>query len=215
MRRVSYLQKLTESGVVAVVRANSKEEAITIIDAIVLGGINAIEITYTIENATDVIKEVSKNYQNTDVLIGAGTVLDGETARAAILAGAKFIVGPNFNKDVALICNRYQIPYTPGCMTINEMVEALEYGSDIVKLFPGGAFGPKFIKDVKGPLPHINIMPTGGVSLDNASEWISMGAVAIGVGSDLTKHAKTKEYAKITEQARKYVEVVKKARSEK
>ncbi|MGI6781831.1 MAG: bifunctional 4-hydroxy-2-oxoglutarate aldolase/2-dehydro-3-deoxy-phosphogluconate aldolase [Acholeplasmataceae bacterium] len=212
MKRIEIIKRLTASGVIAVVRANSKDEAVQVIDAIVAGGINAIEITYTIKNATEVISEVAANYDGTDVLIGAGTVLDAETARSAILAGAQFIVGPNFNREVAKLCNRYQIPYTPGCMTINEMIEALEWGCDIVKLFPGGAFGPKMIKDVKGPLPHINIMPTGGVSLDNAEEWIKNGAVAIGVGSDLTKHAKTKEFDKVTLQAKKYVEVVKKAR---
>ncbi len=213
MQKQNLLKRLTKSGVVAVVRADSKEEALVIIDHIIKGGITAIEITFTIDNAVEVIKEVSDRYKDDkEVIIGAGTVLDSETARLAILNGAKFIVGPNFNQDVAKLTNRYQIPYTPGCFTINEMIEALEYGVDIIKIFPGGAFGPKIIKDIKGPLPQINLMPTGGVSLDNAKDWINNGAICIGVGSDLTRPAKTKEYDKITETAKKYIEVIKSVR---
>lgn len=213
MKKIQLLKKLTHTGVIAVVRANSKEEALLIVDHIIQGGITAIEITFTIDNALDVIKEVSKHYKdNKDIIIGAGTVLDPETARLAILHGAEFIVGPNFNKEVAKLANRYQIPYTPGCFTINEMIEAMEYGVDIIKVFPGGAFGPKIIKDIKGPLPQINLMPTGGVSLDNAQTWIETGAICVGVGSDLTKPAQTKDYDKITETARKYVDVIQKAR---
>ena len=213
MKKIKLLNKLTKSGVIAVVRANSKEEALLIVDHIIKGGITAIEITFTIDNALDVIKEVSSHYKdNEEIIIGAGTVLDAETARLAILNGAQFIVGPNFNKEVAKLSNRYQIPYTPGCFTINEMIEAMEYGVDIIKVFPGGAFGPKIIKDIKGPLPQINLMPTGGVSLSNAAEWIKTGAVCVGVGSDLTKPAQTKDYEKITQTAKQYVAIIKEAR---
>lgn len=210
MQKLKLLIKLKDSKIVSVVRADSKKEALKIIDSVIEGGINAIEVTYTISGASEVIKEASKKYEkNKNIIIGAGSVLDPETARLAILSGAKFIVGPNLNKEVSKLANRYQIPYIPGCMTINEVLSALEIGVDIVKLFPGGAFGPKMIKDIKGPLPQVNIMPTGGVNLENIKEWFEKGAVCVGVGSDLTKYAKTNDYKKITEQAKKYIKKIK------
>ena len=142
-------------------------------EACVKGGIQGIEVTFTVQSADEVIKELVSVYKtNEKVVIGAGTVLDATTARIAILAGAQFIVSPAFDEETAKLCNLYQIPYMPGCMTITEMKTALEAGVDIVKLFPGNAFGPGFIKAVKAPLPQVNIMPTGGVSLDNVEEWI-------------------------------------------
>ena len=119
------------------------------------------------------------------MIIGAGTVLDAATARIAILAGAEFIVSPAFDKETAKLCNLYQIPYMPGCMTITEMTTAMQYGADIIKLFPGSAFGPSFVKAVKAPLPQANIMPTGGVSLDNMEEWFKNGVIAVGAGGKL------------------------------
>ncbi|SMQ73004.1 2-dehydro-3-deoxyphosphogluconate aldolase / (4S)-4-hydroxy-2-oxoglutarate aldolase [Bacillus sp. OV166] len=213
MKKLGILTKLTDCGVVAVVRADSKEEAIQISEACVKGGIMGIEVTFTINEAETVIKELASYFgDNSEVVIGAGTVLDAATARIAILAGAQFIVSPGFDKQTAKLCNLYQIPYMPGCMTIMEMKTALEYGSDVIKLFPGNAFGPDFIKAVKAPLPQVNIMPTGGVSLENADQWIKNGCVAIGVGGNLVASAKTGEYEKITEYASQYVKKVQEAR---
>jgi 2-dehydro-3-deoxyphosphogluconate aldolase / (4S)-4-hydroxy-2-oxoglutarate aldolase len=213
MKKLNVLQKLTQSGVVAVLRADSKKEALHISEACVEGGINGIEVTFTVEGAEDVIKELASIYRNHDeVVIGAGTVLDATTARIAILAGAQFVVSPSFDEETGKLCNLYQIPYMPGCMTITEMKRALESGVDIVKLFPGNAFGPDFIKAVKAPLPQVNIMPTGGVSLENVDQWIKNGCVAVGVGGNLLSPAKTGDFGKITELARQYVQKVQEAR---
>lgn len=213
MKKLSILSKLTECGVVAVVRADSKEEAVKISEACVEGGIQGIEVTFTVQGADEVIKELASLYKgDRNVVIGAGTVLDATTARIAILAGAEFVVSPAFDAETAKLCNLYQVPYMPGCMTITEIKQALEAGVDIVKLFPGNAFGPDFVKSVKAPLPQVNIMPTGGVDLDNVGQWIKNGCVAVGVGGNLVAPAKTGEYEKITEYAKQYVAKVQAAR---
>ncbi|MBU3176023.1 bifunctional 4-hydroxy-2-oxoglutarate aldolase/2-dehydro-3-deoxy-phosphogluconate aldolase [Clostridium estertheticum] len=214
MERIKIVQKLTEYGIVAVIRANSKEEGVKIVDAVTKGGINAIEVTMTVPGAIDVIKELTEIYKdNAEVLIGAGTVLDPETARACILAGAKYIVSPSLNPETIKLCNRYRIAVMPGIMTVKEAIEALELGVEIVKVFPGNVFGPQIISSLKGPLPQANFMPTGGVSLDNVKDWIKAGAVAVGTGGDLTRGAKTGDYKLVTETAVKFVEAVKKARA--
>lgn len=213
MKKLEVLTKISDCGVVAVIRADTTEEAVRISEACVKGGILGIEVTFTIDNAEAVIKELAAFYaNNAKVVLGAGTVLDATTARIAILAGAQFIVSPCFDAETAKLCNLYQVPYMPGCMTITEMKQALEHGADIIKLFPGNAFGPEFIKAVKAPLPQVNIMPTGGVSLDNIGQWIQNGCVAVGVGGNLVAPAKTGNYEQITEIASQYVEKVKEAR---
>jgi 2-dehydro-3-deoxyphosphogluconate aldolase/(4S)-4-hydroxy-2-oxoglutarate aldolase len=215
LKKLETINRLTESGVVAVIRAESKEQGIKIIDAVRKGGIKALEITMTVPGAVDIIKELSEKYKNEDVIIGAGTVLDPETARACILAGAKYIVSPDLNVETMKLCNRYSIPVMPGVMTVKELVEALEYGADIVKVFPGNAFGPSIIKAFRGPIPQANLMPTGGVNLGNVKDWITAGAVAVGTGGDLTKGAKTGDYDLVTETAAKFIEAVKAARQGK
>jgi 2-dehydro-3-deoxyphosphogluconate aldolase / (4S)-4-hydroxy-2-oxoglutarate aldolase len=213
MKKLNILSKVTECGVVAVVRADSKEEAVKISEACVRGGIQGIEVTFTVQGADEVIKELASMYKDhSNVVIGAGTVLDSTTARIAILAGAEFLVSPAFDEETAKLCNLYQVPYMPGCMTITEIKRALEAGVDIVKLFPGNAFGPEFVKSVKAPLPQVNIMPTGGVDLDNVEQWIKNGCVAVGVGGNLVAPAKTGEYEKITEYAKQYIAKVRAAR---
>jgi 2-dehydro-3-deoxyphosphogluconate aldolase / (4S)-4-hydroxy-2-oxoglutarate aldolase len=213
MNKLKVLTNIAECGVVAVVRADSAEEAIKISDACVQGGILGIEITFTIKGAEQILKELSSIYaDHQQVVLGAGTVLDTATARIAILAGAQFIVSPSFDKETAKLCNLYQVPYMPGCMTITEMKHALEYGADIIKMFPGNAFGPDFVKSVKAPLPQVNIMPTGGVSLDNVDQWIRNGCVAVGVGGNLVAPAKTGDYEKITHYAKQYIDRVQEAR---
>jgi len=193
--------QIAAAKVVAVIRGSNAEEAILLSKAAAEGGIRAIELTYTTPNVQNVFEEL----QHEDMLLGAGTVLDPETARHAILAGAKFVVSPHFNKDVARICNRYGIPYFPGCMTIREMVEALESGCDVLKLFPANGFEPSFIKSVNGPLPQVKIMPTGGINLDNINDWLAAGAVAVGIGSDLNKAYKTGGYEAVMELSQQYI----------
>ncbi|WP_316569158.1 bifunctional 2-keto-4-hydroxyglutarate aldolase/2-keto-3-deoxy-6-phosphogluconate aldolase [Neobacillus sp. YIM B06451] len=206
------LNKITESGLVVVVRANDADEAKRITDACLKGGAAAIEITYTVPGATKVIEELAKEYQN-EIIIGAGTVLDSETARIAMLSGAEYVVSPYLDEETLKLCNRYQIPYMPGVMTIKDVVKGMELGADILKVFPGEAFGPNIIKSIKGPLPQANLMPTGGVSIDNVDQWIKAGAVAVGAGSSLTAGAKTGDYQSITTLAQQFVEKIKSARA--
>jgi len=207
------LKRILDCGIIAVVRAKSPEQALKIAEACKEGGITSIEITMTVPGAIDVIKQVASTYPKDQILVGAGTVLDAETARAAMLAGAEYIVSPHLNQEVVKICNRYQKICMPGAMSIKEIVEAMEAGADVVKLFPGSLFGPKAIKAIKGPLPQAELVPTGGVSLDNVEEWIKAGAAAVGVGGDLTKEAIQKnDYSIITQKARQFVEKIKKAR---
>ena len=213
MKRLEMIKKISDAGIVAVIRATSKEEGIKIVEAVKKGGIRALEITMTVPGAVDIIKELSEIYKDDEeMLIGAGTVLDPETARACILAGAKYIVSPSLNTETVKLCNRYRIAVMPGVMTVKEAIEALELGVEIIKVFPGNAFGPSIISSFKGPLPQANFMPTGGVSLDNVKDWIKAGAVAVGTGGDLTKGAKTGNYELVTETAAKFVEAVRKAR---
>ena len=171
------------------------------------GGIDSIEITFTVPGAQKVIEDLVVEFGD-KLLIGAGTVLDSETARIAILAGANFIVSPGFNLETAKLCNRYQIPYMAGCMTVTEMIAAMEAGVDVLKVFPGSAFGPDFIKAIKGPLPQAVMMPTGGVSIDNVDKWIKNGCIAVGVGGNLTKGSSED----MTNAAKEFVEKVKLAR---
>lgn len=206
------LQKIHETGVVAVVRAENEEQAEKISRACIEGGIPAIEVTFTVPGADRVISALKEKFSKDELIVGAGTVLDSETARIAILAGAQYIVSPCFDLETAKLCNRYQVPYMPGCMTITEIVQAMEAGADVIKVFPGNAFGPDIIKAIKGPLPQATLMPTGGVSLDNVDQWIKNGCVAVGVGGELTAGAKTGNYELVTETAKAFVSKVKQAR---
>jgi 2-dehydro-3-deoxyphosphogluconate aldolase/(4S)-4-hydroxy-2-oxoglutarate aldolase len=210
--RINVLQKLMQSGVVAVVRAQNSEQAIKITEACMKGGIAAIEITFTIPKAAQVIADLRKAYSPEEMIIGAGTVLDPETARIAILAGAQYIVSPSLNLETVKLCNRYQVPVMPGAMTIAEVIAAMEAGADIVKIFPGDAFGPSFIKAIKGPIPQAPLMPTGGVNLENVGEWIKAGCVAVGIGGNLTAGAKTGDYQSIEEIAKQFIGKVRAAR---
>jgi 2-dehydro-3-deoxyphosphogluconate aldolase / (4S)-4-hydroxy-2-oxoglutarate aldolase len=212
--KLKVLGKIVDSGLVAVVRAESSEQASRIADACATGGVGAIEITFTVPGALDVIAELARRDAAKNILIGAGTVLDPETARAAILAGAQFIVGPSVSPDTARLCNRYQVPYMPGAGTITEIVEAMECGADIIKVFPGEILGPAFVKAVMGPLPQASLMPTGGVSIDNVAEWIRAGCVAVGVGGNLTAGAQRGDYQSITDRARQFIAKIQEARQE-
>lgn len=184
MRRQETLKKIEDSGVIAVIRLSDVKKLEKIIESLAKGGMSALEITMTTPGALDIMKELSQN-NTSGFLIGAGTVLDPETARMAIVAGAEFIVGPVLNIDVIKMAHRYDKVVIPGAFTPTEILNAWDHGADIVKVFPATAVGPKYFKDVMGPLPQVKLTPTGGVSLDNASEFIKAGACCLGVGSAL------------------------------
>jgi 2-dehydro-3-deoxyphosphogluconate aldolase/(4S)-4-hydroxy-2-oxoglutarate aldolase len=168
----------------------------------------------TVPGALDVIKQLTDEYSRDEILIGAGSVLDAETARACILAGAEYIVSPSLDEETIAMCNRYQKAVMPGAMSVTEVVKAMKFGADIIKIFPATLFGPKIIKAVKGPLPQAPLMPTGGVSLDNVKDWIKAGSLAVGVGSSLSKGAKTGDYEQVTETAKEFIRLIKEARAE-
>jgi 2-dehydro-3-deoxyphosphogluconate aldolase / (4S)-4-hydroxy-2-oxoglutarate aldolase len=212
MKKEQVLSKIKEAGIVAVVRAESSDQAKRIADACIEGGVAAIELTFTVPGANRVIEELAATYTKGEIILGAGTVLDPETARIAILSGAEYIVSPYLNPDMVRLCNRYRIACMPGIMTIRDAVEGLELGVDILKLFPGEAFGPKMIKAIAGPIPQASIMPTGGVDVNNVGEWIKAGAVAVGAGGALTGGAKKGDYASITKIGREFVNNIKAAR---
>jgi len=207
------ISKICETGLVAVVRAESSDQAKRIAEACIAGGVVAIEITFTVPGAQEIISDLAKSYSENEIILGAGTVLDGETARIALLSGAQYIVAPCLNLATVQLCNRYRVPIMPGAMTIKEVVECMEGGADIVKIFPGDLSGPNFIKAIKGPLPHAKLMPTGGVSVSNVQEWIKAGCVAVGAGGSLTAGANSGDYAAITKNAQQFIEQIKLART--
>ncbi|MBV8904309.1 MAG: bifunctional 2-keto-4-hydroxyglutarate aldolase/2-keto-3-deoxy-6-phosphogluconate aldolase [Acidobacteriia bacterium] len=212
MLKLRVLSRIVESGLVAVIRAESTDQALRIASACAEGGAAALEITFTVPRAARVIGELTKRFSPEEISVGAGTVLDPETARVALLEGAQFLVSPALNPQTARLANRYQVPYMPGAGTMYEIIEAMECGADIIKVFPGETLGPAFVKAVKGPLPQASLMPTGGVSLENAQAWIKAGCVALGVGGNLTAGAKSGDYQSITILARRFIEIIQHAR---
>jgi 2-dehydro-3-deoxyphosphogluconate aldolase/(4S)-4-hydroxy-2-oxoglutarate aldolase len=205
--RIETVSRLISSGIIAVIRADCPEVAARTAEACIAGGITAVEIAYTTPDASEVIRHLREQYSG-DVVTGAGTVLDPETARAAILSGAQYVVAPSINENTARLCNRYQVPYLPGASTISEVIHAMELGASIVKIFPGETLGPTFIRAVHGPLPQAPLMPTGGVTVENAREWLKAGSIALGVGSNLTRGAKSGDFASVTALAREFVRVL-------
>ncbi len=186
------------------------------IDSIVAGGINFIEICMTVDEGSpiDLIANMVEKYKDNDkVVIGAGTVLDPETARMAIMAGANYVVSPGLNLETIKMCNRYRVPMLPGVMTPTEAIAAMEAGCDVIKIFPGNIVGPAAISSFKGPLPQGEFMPSGGVDVDNVDKWIKAGAYAVGTGSSLTKGAKTGDFAAVTAKAKEFVDAVAAARA--
>lgn len=216
MEKREVLQRIAEIGLVPVVRAESADEAMAVVEAIKAGGVPIIEITMTVPGALRVISEIIERYGE-EVVVGAGTVLDPETARACILAGAHFIVSPSFNPSTIEMCRRYAITVCPGALTPTEIIAAWQAGADIVKVFPCGALGgAKYLRALKGPLPQIDLIPTGGISMATAAEFIRAGAFALGVGTDLvdTQAIRTGQSRKVAEAARAYVDIVCEARSQ-
>jgi 2-dehydro-3-deoxyphosphogluconate aldolase / (4S)-4-hydroxy-2-oxoglutarate aldolase len=214
MRKETILAGIEAAGIVAIVRTDSGDKAAAIAEACLAGGVNAIELTFTVPRAHEILGALRKRYSSDKIFLGAGTVLDPETARIAILEGADYIVAPSFNPDTVRLCNRYRVACMPGAMTIREIIEAMEAGADVIKVFPGETLGPTFIKAVKAPLPQAVLMPTGGVGVDNVAEWIKAGVAAVGVGGKLIEGAKTGDYASVTRTAKAFVEAIAKARAE-
>ena len=218
MEKTEVLKMIAEIGLVPVIRTDSKDEAIRVIDAIEAGGVPIVEVTMTVPGAISIIEAVHK--RDPAVVVGAGTVLDPETARACILAGAHFIVSPALNLETIELCRRYSVAVMAGALTPTEVVNAWQAGADVVKIFPCGAMGgASYIKALKAPFPHIALMPTGGVSLKTAADFIKAGAIALGVGSDLIDvNAILNEdwnalATAVTVRAREYVRIVQEARA--
>ena len=212
--REKVLGRIRDLGLVPVVRAQSAEEAVQAIDAIRAGGIDVLEITMTVPDAVPLIAQVVRKLGG-EAVVGAGTVLDAETARAVILAGAQFVVTPTLKAETIACCKRYGVPVFPGALTPTEVLTAWEAGADMVKVFPCSALGgASYIKALKAPLPQVDLVPTGGVNLETAADFIKAGSAALGVGADLVdlKALREGKAATVTERARKLVEIVQKAR---
>ncbi|WP_322903667.1 bifunctional 2-keto-4-hydroxyglutarate aldolase/2-keto-3-deoxy-6-phosphogluconate aldolase [Paenibacillus campi] len=212
-RKLDNLNRIAETGIVLIIRLDSEQEALAVADAAVQGGIKALEITMSVPNALGIIRTLSDKYKNDDVLVGAGTILDAETARAAILAGAEMLVSPQLNSDMIDVANRYQAITISGAYTPTEIFDTLEAGADIVKLFPAETLGPQFVKAVNAPLPQAPIVPTGGVTPQNVHEWLQAGCIGVGVGSYITKAAQQDgDYSRVTAAAQEFVAAVAAAR---
>jgi 2-dehydro-3-deoxyphosphogluconate aldolase / (4S)-4-hydroxy-2-oxoglutarate aldolase len=209
MTKSEILDQIYASGVVAVIRMKDQKRLSKVIEAVRKGGVRCIEITMTVPGAIEVIRDLVPKVPS-DVLIGAGTVTSPETAAKVIEAGAKFVVGPIFNPEIVRLCNERDVPVMPGCFTASEIFAAWTAGADIIKVFPATSLGPKYFRDIHGPFPEIRLMPTGGVTIDNAGDWIKAGAVAVGIGSDLLdkKAIEEEKYEVLTERARRMVQNV-------
>jgi 2-dehydro-3-deoxyphosphogluconate aldolase / (4S)-4-hydroxy-2-oxoglutarate aldolase len=212
-RRAATTAAIEALGAVAVIRLKDPAKLRAVVDALAAGGVRALEVTMTVPRAVDLIREIAPTMPS-GFFLGAGTVTDAETARAVIDAGATFVVGPVFRPDVIRVCHERDVPAMPGCFSPTEILAAHDAGADIVKVFPATMLGPQFIKDVRAPLPQIKLMPTGGVTLDNAGDWIRAGAVAVGIGSALVDAAAIErgQFDVITANARRVVANVAAAR---
>lgn len=200
------LDTLTDNYIFAVVRGKDEEDGRQICEAAVKGGIKNLEVTFSTPNAAQVIKDLSETYADDDsVVVGAGTVMSVDLAKEAYEAGAKFLVSPHLDLDIADYANEVGVHYMPGCATVTEIVQAMKMGCEVIKVFPGGQLGPSFIKNVHGPIPEVNLMPSGGVSLDNINEWRQNGAVSVGVGSALSARVAEDGYESVTEIAQEFV----------
>jgi 2-dehydro-3-deoxyphosphogluconate aldolase/(4S)-4-hydroxy-2-oxoglutarate aldolase len=215
MSQPTILQRILDGGIVAVVRSESPDQLVGVVKALADGGVTAAEITFTVPRAIDVIRAV-RDAMGDSIVLGAGSVLDPETARAAILAGAEYIVGPSTNLEVIRLCRRYSKVVMPGAFTPTEVVTAWEAGADVVKIFPSDLGGPSYLKALRAPLPQVRMMPTGGVDLSTAEAFLKAGACCLGVGSSLvdSKAVASGDFARITDLARQFSTIVKQFRVE-
>jgi 2-dehydro-3-deoxyphosphogluconate aldolase/(4S)-4-hydroxy-2-oxoglutarate aldolase len=213
MTRTSNLQRVGQTGIVAVIRSASGQRLAEVAEALVAGGVDVMEVTFTVPRAHQVLEQVAQRLAG-KILLGAGTVLDPETARIAILSGAEFIVSPTVNLDVIRLCRRYDKLVMPGAFTPTEVLAAWEAGADVVKIFPSDVTGPAYLKALAGPLPQIRLMPTGGVNLETAASFLRAGAYALGVGSSLVdpKAVAAGDLANIEKLAKQFCEIVRQAR---
>lgn len=213
-RRASIARHIEHTGVVAVIRLRDPGKLRAVVDALTEGGVRVLEVTMTVPGAVELIRELARALPD-GFLLGAGTVTDAATAHAVIDAGAAFVVGPVFRPDVIAACHEHEVPAIPGCFSPTEILDAHEKGADIIKVFPATMLGPQFVKDVRAPLPQVKLMPTGGVTLENAGDWIRAGAVAIGIGSALVDAAAVErgEFDVIAANARHVIANVRAARS--
>jgi len=214
MEKREVINRMISEGLIPVIRVSSAQEAVDVSDSLKAGGVTSIEITMTVQGAIDVIKELTQKYKD-EIIMGAGTVLDPETGRAALLAGAQFIVSPTLNLDLIYLAHRYSAVVIPGTMTPTEILAAWNAGADMVKVFPAAQLGgPEYLKAIKGPLPQILLVPTGGVNLQNAGAFIKAGAVALGVGGELVdkKALQEKKFHVITENAKAFLKAIREAR---
>lgn len=213
LERATKLQRLLASGIIAVIRRVPEEAVEEVAQSLINGGVSALEITVDSPSAFSIISKLSQKFKDT-AIVGAGTVLDGESARKAIESGAEFLLSPILRKDVIVTASRYGKISVPGVMTPTEIITAIEWGADLVKIFPASTIGVQFIKDIKNVFPHIGLIPTGGVNLENVSLFIKAGASAVGVGGNLVdgNAIKTSNFAKIEQTARAYIDAVAKAR---
>jgi len=215
MSREATLRRILDGGIIAVVRAESGEQLVKVARALAEGGVTAVEITFTVPDAVEVIRRVHRELGDS-VVVGAGTVLDPETARAALLAGAAFLVGPTVNVEVIRTARRYDKVVMPGALTPTEVLTAWEAGADVVKIFPAGLGGPGYLKDLRGPLPQVRLMPTGGVDLDTAEAFLKAGACCLGVGSALVepKAVADGDFDRLRDLAGRFAAIVRRARGE-
>jgi 2-dehydro-3-deoxyphosphogluconate aldolase/(4S)-4-hydroxy-2-oxoglutarate aldolase len=213
-RRETIARQIEEVGVVAVIRLRDAGRLRAVVDALADGGARVLEVTMTVPGAVDLIRQLAPALPD-GFLLGAGTVTDPPTARAVIEAGAAFVVGPVFRSDVIAACHERDVPAIPGCFSPTEILDAHDAGADIVKVFPATMLGPQFLKDIRAPLPHLKLMPTGGVTVENAGDWIRAGAVAVGVGSALVDASaiESGRFNVITANARRLLDNVAAARS--
>jgi 2-dehydro-3-deoxyphosphogluconate aldolase/(4S)-4-hydroxy-2-oxoglutarate aldolase len=213
MSKPDQLQRILSSGIVAVIRAERSDRLIEVARALLAGGVEVMEVTFTVPNAVQVLEQVATEFGDR-ILLGAGTVLDPETARAALLAGAEFIVAPNTNVEVIRLCRRYDSLVLPGAYTPTEVVTAWENGADIVKIFPSDVGGPRYLKALRGPLPQVRMMPTGGVNLETAADFLRAGACALGIGGSLVEATAVSSgnMQRIETLARQYVQIVRETR---
>ncbi|HEX2444352.1 MAG TPA: bifunctional 4-hydroxy-2-oxoglutarate aldolase/2-dehydro-3-deoxy-phosphogluconate aldolase [Vicinamibacterales bacterium] len=214
-RRKAVTAAVEQAGIVAIIRMKEPDKVRAVVDAIAAGGVTTLEVTMTVPNAVGLIAELAPAMPS-GFLLGAGTVVDAATALRVIDAGAQFVVSPVFRRQVIAACHERDVPTMPGCFTPTEILEAWDLGADIVKVFPATALGPGFLKDLRGPLPQVKLMPTGGVTIDNAGEWIKGGAAAVGIGTALldAKAIAAGDYAALTANARRLVANVRAARGQ-
>jgi 2-dehydro-3-deoxyphosphogluconate aldolase/(4S)-4-hydroxy-2-oxoglutarate aldolase len=214
MTRTSDLQRVHQTGIVAVIRAASGQRLAEVAEALAAGGVDVMEVTFTVPRAHQMLEQVAQRLAG-KILLGAGTVLDPETARIAILSGAEFIVSPTLNLDVIRLCRRYDKLVMPGAFTPTEVLAAWEAGADVVKIFPSDVTGPAYLKALAGPLPQIRLMPTGGVNLETAAAFLRAGAFALGVGGSLVdpKAVAAGDLANIEKLAKQFCDIVRQARA--